>query len=544
MTQSADRYTEDVPRTREAAVQTLHGFLQPVPPGQPVDEAIAALGTMIDLSGELRHRDATDEAIRRGERLLEGALCEDQRATVHYFLANAWEEARRQRRSERGLADWEQPEVSAQVIHLRHAARLMEASAEIGTAGESAILRRCQIYTNLGNVMSLVGRLVDAITYWGRALDLEPQFAMAIANRGYGWIQYAQLVHDPGHRVHLLRAADGDLSDALLPRLASQMHREPRAFFTHLQGQLRAQVPAEVLAPPTAHEHSFAKRISKRERAYREWCLARRLFLNDLNDLYTRDPLAARDVLVLPDVATPVDAGMPHTIGFFNQLKQEFTSARISLFEGVNADRIHFADRDVTLIDTLDYPAYGHAAEQIKVAYRLAYSLFDKIAYFLNDYLALSIPEKKVSFRSVWYVHPDRSRGLLPEISRPENTPLKALFWLAKDFYEDELGFTDALEPDARDLADLRNHLEHKYVKLQLFYVPTEERYFARGPLAYSLSRSEFERRALRLLQLARSALLYLSMGVYVEEARRRAAYPSQRSLSLPLIEFEDRFKL
>jgi hypothetical protein len=129
-------------------------------------------------------------------------------------------------------------------------------------------------------------------------------------------------------------------------------------------------------------------------------------------------------------------------------------------------------------------------------------------------------------------------------MSRPENTPFMGLFWLAKDFYEDEEGFTDAIEPDARDLAVLRNHLEHKYVKLHVFGVPPDDRRRGRDPLAHALDRGEFEQRTLRILQLARSALLYLSMGVYVEEARRRAEHPEQRVAAVPLFELEDRFKL
>jgi LA2681-like HEPN len=42
-----------------------------------------------------------------------------------------------------------------------------------------------------------------------------------------------------------------------------------------------------------------------------------------------------------------------------------------------------------SLYNTLDYPTYSVAIEKVKAAYRLAYSLFDKIAFFLNAYLDL-----------------------------------------------------------------------------------------------------------------------------------------------------------
>src|SRR5688572_7979585 len=119
-------YSEDIQRTPEEAQAALDRLLNSTSEAQSVEDAIAALGTLIDLSGELRRSDATSQAIRRGGLLLEGTLTDEQRATVHYFLANAWEIARIQRRSPAELEEWEQPESEAQVIHLRRAARLME----------------------------------------------------------------------------------------------------------------------------------------------------------------------------------------------------------------------------------------------------------------------------------------------------------------------------------------------------------------------------------------------------------------------------------
>ena len=111
---------------------------------------------------------------------------------------------------------------------------------------------------------------------------------------------------------------------------------------------------------------------------------------------------AADDELPLPDFVTKIREP-PSLIGFFNQIKQEYASARWSLYSGTNSSRRpHFSDRDVTLTNTLDYPAYGLAVEQVRTAYRVAYSLFDKTAFFINHYFSLGIPEKQVSFSRVW----------------------------------------------------------------------------------------------------------------------------------------------
>nr|WP_294513164.1 LA2681 family HEPN domain-containing protein [uncultured Rhodopila sp.] len=210
--------------------------------------------------------------------------------------------------------------------------------------------------------------------------------------------------------------------------------------------------------------------------------------------------------------------------GFFNQVKQEFVSARWLYFEGVNSEDPHISDRDVLLYNTLDYPTFGLAVEKVKIAFRMAYSLFDKIAYFLNHYLKLGIREWQASFKAIWYERPGVVRK---ELEASENWPLRGLYWLSKDLFEK--GFSDLTDPDARALDHLRNHLEHKYVKVHSMGVPfrcngrnTGDLFF--DHFAHSVSNADLEQRTLRLMKLVRSALIYLSLGMHREEQRRRKA--------------------
>src|SRR5260370_37886414 len=106
---------------------------------------------------------------------------------------------------------------------------------------------------------------------------------------------------------------------------------------------------------------------------------------------------------------------------FFNQIKQEFVSARFLRFEGITSSGAHYSDRGVLLHNTFDYPTYSLAIERVKSAFRILYSLFDKIAFFLNQYLELAIPERQVTFRTFWYVSQDRKKGLRPELQQRRN---------------------------------------------------------------------------------------------------------------------------
>jgi hypothetical protein len=128
------------------------------------------------------------------------------------------------------------------------------------------------------------------------------------------------------------------------------------------------------------------------EREYRHWCLVNYLYLNPLNDLGPY-AVATADSVGLPTHVVQRDA--PHMFAsFFYQMKREYASARWLLYEGLTVKMPHFSDRDVFLQATEPRPALSLAIEKAKIAYRISYSLFDKIGFFLNAYMKLGIPEK------------------------------------------------------------------------------------------------------------------------------------------------------
>jgi hypothetical protein len=182
----------------------------------------------------------------------------------------------------------------------------------------------------------------------------------------------------------------------------------------------------------------------------------------------------------------------------------------------------HFSDRDVFLLTTEPRPSLSLAVEKVKTAYRVAYSIFDKVGFFINSYMELGIPEERVSFRRLWRTD-EKKPVLRKEFDLTGNWGFCALYWLAKDFFEKEND--EVAEPQARGLRDIRNHIEHKYLRVTVAESPAAPV----DDLAFMVSREQFEGKALHLLKLARSALIYLAIGVGFEERRRepdRAGMP------------------
>ncbi len=475
-------------------------------------QTIKGMGVLIDLAKDLSRPLGTRRALLWAETLRQRKLTPQQAVLVEYFTANAWHNLKRVRDLDVGKAwAWEQPEILHQIFHLRRATHMS------GFARLSP-LRQCQIYTNLANQLSNVGRVIEARRIWKRALVVNPQFGYALGNRGSGLVRFAEQLYDPAAQRLILCAAHKELNAALA---SSAQYRGggrsvAKDYFAERIASIERHIPADQLQRPLDLDRGSLGN-SPAEKQYRSWALREGLFLNPLNELGAH-AIAARDTLSLPDFQTPL-MKPPTLIGFFNQLKQEYVFARLLLYEGLHDNKRHYSDRAVTLYNTLDYPSYGVRLEKVRAAFRLAYSLFDKIGYFLNDYMQLGQEPRQVYFRTIWYPDKNPASGIRPQLDQSRNISLRALFWLAKDIFDPNL--TDVMNPDAKHLDAIRNQLEHGYLKIHEFPVPKSAHGMWSDTLAYSVVRSDFEAKTLQVLRLARSAMLYLVFGMRTEEQGR-----------------------
>jgi hypothetical protein len=476
--------------------------------------ALNNIGTLIDVANDLARGDGITTALNWCDRLTERKLGEADLALVEYFRANAWAARQRQKhRDEAAIWNWEQPEIQQQILHLREAAR------HPGYATLNDV-RQCQIHTNLGNQLNHIGRFVEALATWERALAVRPMFGMALGNLGYGLERYGHSLYDPGQAQLFFAAAHALLAAATSADAQYEGYDQEhaRAFFSDLRLKIEKHVNVEGVRTSIKLD-GYDLGNSVEEQDYRRWVLVERLFLNQLNDLGPHT-IAAQDTLSLPSYVTGIDEP-PTFTGLFNQMKQEFVSARWFLYECIRAHGPHFSDRDVTLYNTLDYPSYSLAVERAKAAFRIAYSLFDKVAFFLNDYARLAVDPKHVYFRTIWYVDQNpKKRVIREELVTLQNLPLRGLFWLSKDLFDPDL--QDSAEPSAQELYVIRNCLEHSYLKVHETWAPPLSRDDPfRDRLAHSVQREAFIAKTLLVLRRARAALIYLSLGMYHEEVRR-----------------------
>jgi len=480
-----------------------------------VDKEIEAVGRLIDVSCDLSMKEGLDRAIGELELLLTRDVTASQRSVAHYFVGNAWSHLRVLKHADpQTIWEWEQVEIEKEILNFRCFNNFFRQSDR--NRG-----RFCQANTNMANTLNHIGRFVEAIESWDRALRAYSSFGMALANKGLGLISYMQSLYDDGHAKIFLRFAYELLRRGLKDKA---IHEATRRGFEQTFKQIESWGSKEFFEGKLELD-DYELGDHESERLYRKWCLEHRLFLNPLNDLGAYN-IAARDILTCPSLYVPVEesSGVPPSyFSFYNQIKQEYVAARYIFYESLQADGAHFSDKGVLLYNTLEYPCYGLNTEKAKVGFRVAYSLFDKIAYFLNEYLKLDVKDRRISFRTLWYKDQKKSKGLHERFAKLQNWPMRGLFWLAKDFSERRSEFSDAMEPEANDIAAIRNSLEHKYLTITEYDMSDVEGMgdgLERG--ITRISRDDFIQKTFKLFHLGRAALIYLSLATHAEERKKR----------------------
>jgi hypothetical protein len=391
--------------------------------GRQNDDAALRTCLLTQVSVELAHKVGIAHALAWHEALEERNISGERAILLDYNRANAIA-------GQRHGTDWtwDQPTLAREIFYLRRAISHPEFSKIDSTT-------RCMCLNNLGNRLRVAGRAIEALECCRRALVILPNFGMSLSNLARVLAAYSEALEDPGHKVLFLFVAHREASAALAPAaLYTAVHDElTRESIKALKAWIETVVDVKGIS---AHEPdpltSPDTATSAEERDYHRWCLANCLYLNPLNDLGPYS-VATSDAMGLATHVVRVDA--PHTFdSFFDQMKQEYVSARWLLYEGLTQKVPHYSDSEVFLLAVEPRPSLSLAIEKVKAAYRISYSLFDKISFFMNAYMGLGIPEKRVTFRTLWRA--DENKPIRPEFDLKGNWGFCALFWLGKDFFE------------------------------------------------------------------------------------------------------------
>ncbi|MCD4746039.1 MAG: hypothetical protein K8R58_07055 [Bacteroidales bacterium] len=445
------------------------------------------------------------------------------KAVLLYFIGNAWSYIQNIKYPNEEF-HLETDELEKQIKYYR------KAYALIKKCDDKFIT--CQILTNIGNLFSHIGRFSEAQEYFNLCLEIDSNFGMAIGNKGFGLFYYARVIFEPVQQFIFMQYARKNLLES---QVTEDVYIDANNAFQSVIQQIESAYPIGQLDDYKDYDNYY-KGLSDTEVEYRQWCAKNRLFINPLNDVFL-DSVVAHDYLFTPSMVLEFNE-KPIYQTIFNQLKQEYVSARYLYFESLSQNKAHFSDKDVVLMDTLDYAVYSLPLEKVKITFRICYSLFDKIAYLINLYLKLGHDANRVNFRNIWYNKGNKKNGLKNELLVSKNWLLRGLFWLSKDL--DEKGFDSPIEPEAKEIVTIRNFLEHKSFKIVESFNPK----WTEQSETYEIERSLFYEKTLKILKLSRSALMYLSFLIYVEESQRKERMDEKLVMPVEFIKIDDEEKI
>jgi tetratricopeptide (TPR) repeat protein len=353
-----------------------------------------------------------------------------------------------------------------------------------------------QIFVNLGNCFDNLGRVVDALECYDQALNFKSDLGMALGNKGMALLNYASLCGE--HQGTFTLEAHTLLTTAL----KEGVYSEAASTFSECIRLIEERYPKLPFQNPSGYPGYQVKSRSTFEKFLVDFCLQNKLYLNICSFCQKCNAAIGDTAIIKTMIVSAKDDSYLVLSSYLNQIKQDYVGARflliLSRYENLNLD---FVDKRVTIINTLDYSLNNIYIQLVRIAFKTFYDILDKIAFFINDYLKLGIPDREIDFTKIWYS--DNRRTIRSKIADTDNISLNALFDIHR-----ELDYGEKNE-----LKRTRNALTHRFVNIRITQEPENDENMAESTLIV---------RTLDLAKIVRNSVMYLLHFVNVEETKKQ----------------------
>ncbi|MBK9331678.1 MAG: tetratricopeptide repeat protein [Ignavibacteria bacterium] len=170
--------------------------------GLSEEEILLFIVNLTEISYVLQKIEGTNRVLELNKNYNPIFKLNSNKSFYYYNLSVAWSDAYKFKYNERvDLWSWVQEELENEIYCLRVSLNSFDYKV-----GDKTLL--AQIYTNLGNAFNTVGRFIEALDNWDKALKIIPNFSMALANKSRCLFYHAShSLYDEGHKIIFVRCA-------------------------------------------------------------------------------------------------------------------------------------------------------------------------------------------------------------------------------------------------------------------------------------------------------------------------------------------------
>ncbi len=447
-----------------------------------------------------KNTDETLKLIERAKKIKENSLTLANKMQLNYDIATAYSDLRN--------IDHVDSYLEKEILHYRKVIMFYEENQDKVSNDELFVLNyiAMRTYTNLGNALKATGRYVASIDSFFNALSIEESFSMASLNLSrtlldYSFLQtrkYEEQYYQHASYYYLEYTKKYDYNLENLEYLSGLK----KAFSIFHKDYINNFLTKELKLPDYFID-------DEKEKIYRNYIGLFRLFLDPCAEILA-DPCFLVDSLVLPFNA---GEGKDEFIGLFNQLKSEYIHARYLWYISEDNNQKYFFEKDIDLVDIKDTANYSYNDTLMRMSFRIIYSAFDRIGFFINEYFNVGLKGSNVSFKNIWKEELKGRNGEIyftipnPLTKHLDNVGLKALYWLQKDLLDDKK--VCVTDPYSIIMFKMRNDMEHNVLRTVDDLAINKTSKFTTF-----VTEGQIEHNVFRILKLFREALIYLVIAV------------------------------
>lgn len=461
------------------------------------------MGFLIDIGFGLKNREIIEEGLVDLKKMLKNTINTNHKVLLNYNAANGYYSLFSISRNKDIMQLVDNKDLQEAKRRLREALK--------GVENVGPDLKK-RIWTNYGNCLDSIGRTMEALYAYDEALKIDPNFSMAFGNKAIALRFFADISGTYRTAMYIksyqmLKA----LTDEDLVRFGGIESK--KSFENEIKKIENLFEDRTTLLQNLEHPPYDINNATDFELFYINFCSEHKLFLNfhiheDNCEASIVDPIFPNIASLIDDIDT-----YDNLTKYVNQIKEDYMIARLLLIQSqFNREDFNRITRRTTFINTLDYSVFDIYVGLLKSAFREAYNILDKIAIFINGYYNIGLNEGDVQFyskkdhRCIW----QKNKKIREEIRKSGNISLYALYDIFLDFNSE----------DYKQFRNIRNALVHR--KLIVYYSSSSTFDVDDANVSYG----DMLTLTIKLLQLVKSAVIYLINFVYLEEKKKRASSP------------------